>query len=124
MNDAIDERVFEASVLAALNRVRAEQDAFPDPCVAIQQELSLIEAQSQRLLDLMGDGKGSAFMVQELDGLAARQAQLQHELQRLDAQTQVLQLEPTGLHKSFDSGYVNLPDLICRHVLQASQMLR
>jgi len=69
MNDAIDERVFEASVLAALNRVRAEQDAFPDPCVAIQQELSLIEAQSQRLLDLMGDGKGSAFMVQELDGL-------------------------------------------------------
>ena len=72
----------------------------------------------------MGDGKGSAFRVQELDRLAAQQAQLQHELQRLDAQTQVLQLEPNGLHKSFDSGYVNLPDLICRHVLQASQMLR
>jgi len=41
-------------VLAALNRIRAEQHAFPDLRVAIQRELSLIEARSRRLLDLDG----------------------------------------------------------------------
>ena len=63
-------------------------------------------------------------MVQDLDGLAARQAQLQHELQRLDAQAQILQLDAKRLAQDLRQRLSVLPSLIGRHVPQARQMLR
>ncbi|HWV46340.1 MAG TPA: zinc ribbon domain-containing protein [Nitrospira sp.] len=124
LNDAIDERVLETSVLTALNRIRAKQDSFPNQRLAIQRELSLIEARCRRLLDLMGDGKGNPLMVKELDGLAARQAQLQQELQRLEAQTQVVHLDAKRLAQDLRRRLSDLPSLFGRHVPQARQMLR
>ena len=124
MNDAIDERVLEASILAALNRIRAEQDSFPDQRLGIQRELSLIESRCRRLLNLMGDGKGNSLMVKELDGLAIRQSQLQQDLQRLEAQTQVVHLDAKGLVQDLRRRLSDLPSLFGRHVPQARQMLR
>ena len=124
MNEAIDARVLETSVLTALNRIRAEQDSFPDQRLGIERELSLIETRCRRLLDLMGDGRGNPIMVKELDGLAARQAQLQQDMQHLDAQTQVVQLDAKRLAQDLRRRLSDLPSLIGRHIPQARQMLR
>ncbi len=104
LNDAIDERLLEASVVSALNRIRAEQDSFPDQRLRIQRELSLIEARCRRLLDLMGDGKGNQGIVKELVSLAERQERLQQDLQRLDEQERSSSSMPNGSPKTFGAG--------------------
>jgi hypothetical protein len=47
MNEALDERVLEASVAAALEGIRSEQARFPDQRVALERELSLIQTRLQ-----------------------------------------------------------------------------
>ncbi|HEV8620999.1 MAG TPA: recombinase family protein [Nitrospiraceae bacterium] len=124
MNDALDERVLEASVVAALERIKNNQEKFPDRRVAIERELSLIEARSRRLLDLMGDGKGNALMMKELDGLAERKEVLAQELKRVDDLALVADLDAKRLAKDLRSRLGDIPALFARHVPLARQMLR
>ena len=124
MNEALDEKILEASVVAALQRIKNNQETFPDQRMAIERELSLIEARSRRLLDLMGDGKGNALMVKELDGLAERQEVLIQELKRLDNLAQVADLDAKRLARDLRSRLGDIPTLFARHVPLARQMLR
>jgi hypothetical protein len=41
MNEALDERVLEASVVKALERIRNNQEKFPDQRISLERELSL-----------------------------------------------------------------------------------
>jgi site-specific DNA recombinase len=124
MSDALDERVLEASVVAALERIKRNQEKFPDQRVAIERELSLIEARARRLLDLMGDGNGNALMMKELDGLADRKDVLAQELKRLDDLSLVVDLDTKRLVKDLRSRLGDIPALLARHVPLARQMLR
>lgn len=124
MNEALDEKILEASVVAALQRIKNNQETFPDQRMAIERELSLIEARSRRLLDLMGDGKGNALMVKELDGLAERQEVLIQELKRLDNLAQVADLDAKRLARDLRSRLGDIPTLFARHVPLARQMFR
>jgi site-specific DNA recombinase len=124
MNEALDERVLEASVIAALERIKSNQEKFPDQHVAIERELSLIEARARRLLDLMGDGKGNVLMMKELDGLAERKEVLAQELKKLDDLALVADLDAKRLAKDLRSRLGDIPALFARHVPLARQMLR
>ena len=124
MNDALDKRVLEASVIAALERIKSNQEKFPDQRVAIERELSLIEARARRLLDLMGDGKGNVLMMKELDGSAERKEVLAQELKRLDELALVADLDAKRLAKDLRSRLGDIPALFARHVPLARLMLR
>jgi site-specific DNA recombinase len=124
MNEALDERVLEASVIAALERIKSNQEKFPDQHVAVERELSLIEARARRLLDLMGDGKGNVLMMKELDGLAERKEVLAQELKKLDDLALVADLDAKRLAKDLRSRLGDIPALFARHVPLARQMLR
>ena len=124
MNEALDERVLEASVVAALARIKNEQEKFPDQRATMERELSLIEARARRLLDLMGDGKGNQLMVKELDDLSDRKGILAQNLRKLDDLAQVADLDARRIAKDLRRRVEDIPGLFSRHVPLARQMLR
>jgi site-specific DNA recombinase len=56
INDVLDERILEAAVERALERLRSGQERHLDRRTAIERELSLIEAQERRFVDAIKRG--------------------------------------------------------------------
>ena len=124
MNDALDERVLEASVTAALQRIRNEQEKFPDQRVALERELSLIETRLHHLVETIANGKSTDSVIASLHQEEARKKVVAQELSRLDDFTQVVSLDANRLAKDLRSRLGDIPALFARHVPQARQMLR
>ena len=66
MTEALDERVLEASVIAALQRIRNEQEKFPDQRVALERELSLIQTRLHHLVETIANGKSTDSVIASL----------------------------------------------------------
>jgi site-specific DNA recombinase len=124
MNEAIDERVLEASVVEAIERIRAEQGKFPDQRLVLERELSLIETRLHHLIEHIANGNGSEFVTVSLHKEEARKKVVAHELGRLDELAQVVFLDAKRLAKDLRSRLEDIPALFARHVPQARQMLR
>jgi hypothetical protein len=124
MNEALDERVLEASVAAALERIRNEQEKFPDQRVALERELSLIQTRLRHLVELIANGRGTDTVIDSLHQEEARKKLLLRELGRLDSLAQVTSLDAKRLAKDLRSRLEDIPALFARHVPQARQMLR
>ena len=124
MNEALDERVLEASVAAALERIRSEQEKFPDQHVGLERELSLIQTRLHHLVELIANGRGTDSVIDSLHQEEARKKVLLGELGRLDSLVQVVSLDTKRLAKDLRSRLEDIPALFARHVPQARQMLR
>ena len=124
MNEALDERVLEASVVAALERIRNEQEKFPDQRVALERELSLIQTRLHHLVETIANGKSTDSVIASLHQEEARKKVVAQELSRLDSLAQVVSLDAKRLAKDLRSRLGDIPALFARHVPQARQMLR
>ncbi len=124
MNEAIDERVLEASVAAALERIRSEQAKFPDQRVALEREQSLIQTRLHHLVETIANGKSTDAVIESLHEEEARKKVLLQELEKLDNLTKVVCLDAKRLAKDLRSRLEDLPTLFARHVPLARQMLR
>jgi site-specific DNA recombinase len=124
MNEALDERVLEASVAAALERIRSEQEKFPDQRIGLERELSLIQTRLHHLVELIANGRGTDSVIDSLHQEEARKKVLLGELGRLDSLLQVVSLDAKRLAKDLRSRLEDIPALFARHVPQARQMLR
>ena len=124
MNEALDERVLEASVVAALERIRNEQEKYPDQRVALEQELSLIQTRLHHLVETIANGKSTDSVIDSLHQEEARKKVVAQELSRLDSLAQVVSLDAKRLAKDLRSRLGDIPALFSRHVSLARQMLR
>jgi site-specific DNA recombinase len=124
MNEAIDERVLEASVAQAIELIRAEQEKFPDQRLALERELSLIETRLHHLVEHIASGNGSEFVTASLHKEEVRKKAVAQELARLDELAQVVSMDAKRLAKDLRSRLEDIPALFARHVPQARQMLR
>ena len=124
MNEAMDQRVLEASVAAAIERIRNEQAKFPDQRVALERELSLIQTRLHHLVNLIANGKGTDSVIDELHREEARKKVVVTELARLNNLAQVTSIDVARLAKDLRKRLEDIPALFVRHVPQARQMLR
>lgn len=124
MNEALDERVLESSVAAALERIRSEQEKLPDQRTAMERELSLIQTRLHHLVELVANGKGTDSVIDSLHQEEARKKALLAELDRLNNLAEVVSLDSKRLAKDLRSRLEDIPALFARHVPQARQMLR
>ncbi|HXV69069.1 MAG TPA: hypothetical protein VD738_09115, partial [Nitrospira sp.] len=124
VNEALDERVLHASVEAALERIRSEQQKFPDQRMAIERELSLIETRLHHLVELIANGKGTDSVVDSLHQEEARKKHLLGELRRLDDLVQMVLLDAKQVTKELRSRLADLPALFARQVPLARQLLK
>jgi len=124
MNQALDERVLESSVAAALERIRSEQARFPDQRMPLERELSLIQTRLHHLVETIANGKSTDAIIESLHKEEARKKALLQELERLDNLARVVCLDAKRLAKDLHSRLGDLPALFARHLPQARQMLR
>jgi site-specific DNA recombinase len=124
MHEALDARVVEASVAAALVRLRADQQQYPDRRTSLERELSLIETRLHHLVELVATGQCTPAVIAALHREEARKTVLAEELARLDALTETISLDETRLTKQILARLGNLPALFGRHVPLARQLLR
>ena len=124
MNEALDERVLEASVTAALERIRNEQEKFPDQRLALERELSLIETQLHYLVQAIASGRSTGKVFDSLNEVEARKKVVVQELSTRDSLDQVVSLDAKRLAKDLRSHLGDIPALFARHIPQARQMLR
>jgi hypothetical protein len=124
MQEALDERILEASVAAALDRLRKEQAQLPDKRTALERELSLIETRLRHLVEVVATGKGTASILDALQGEEERKQTIVRELARLNAIAETVSLDEKRLTKQLLERLGNLPALFGRHVPIARQILR
>ena len=124
MNEALDERVLEASVTAALERIRNEQEKFPDQRLALERELSLIQTRLHFLVEAIANGRSTHAVFDSLNEVEARKKVVVQELSMRDSLDQVVSLDAKRLAKDLRSRLGDIPALFARHVPQARQMLR
>ena len=124
VNEALGERVLEASVEDALERIRNEKQKFPGQRIALERELSLIQTRLHHLVETIANGKSTDAVFVSLHQEEARKKSLLNELARLDNLAQVVSLDATSLAKDLRSRLGDIPALFTRHVPLARQMLR
>lgn len=124
MNEALDMRVLEASVVVALERIRSAQAQFPDQRTEFERELSLVQTRIHHIIEWIANGRGTEDVIQSLHREDARKKALLGELERLNNLERVVTLDVKRLAKDLHSRLEDLPALFARHVPQARQMLR
>ncbi len=124
MSEALDQRVLEASVADALERLRQKQAQYPDQRTQLDRELSLIQTRLHHLVELVANGRGTDAVVDSLHVEEARKKVVLGELAQLDDMAHVASLDAARLAKDLRSRLDDLPALFARHVPQARQMLR
>ncbi|MBS0164746.1 MAG: recombinase family protein [Nitrospira sp.] len=124
MNEAIDERVLTASGARALEKLRSNQDRFPDQRTALFRELSLIETRLHHLVELIATGQGTPTVVRSLHQEEEHKLALTKELDHLQGLTTTVSLDEKRITKRLREELCSLPSLLGRHVSLARQMLR
>jgi hypothetical protein len=124
MHEALDVRVVEASVSAALERLRQNQTNFPDQRTSLERELSLIHTRLHHLVELVAGGKGTPFVVEALHREKGRKQTVLQELERLKALAETVSLDEKRLTHQLLERLGNLPALFGRHIPMARQLLR
>ena len=124
MTEVLDERVLEASVTAALERIKNEREKFPDQRLALERDLLLIETRLHHLVEAIACGRSTDKVFDSLNEVEARKKVVVQELSTWDSLNQVVSLDAKRLAKDLRSRLGDIPALFARHVPQARQMLR
>jgi hypothetical protein len=124
MNDALDERVLEASVVAALERIRNEQEKFPDQRVVLERELSLIQTRLHHLVETIANGKSTDSVIASLHREEARRELWFKNYRDSIASLKWSPSTQSVLLRTSEAARENIPTLFARHAPQARQMLR
>ena len=103
MNEVLDERVLEASVTAALDRIRNEQEKFPDQRLALEGELSLIQTRLHCLVEAIASGRSTGKVFDSLNEVEARKKVVVQELSTRDSLDQIVSLDASASRKTSEA---------------------
>jgi len=97
-----------------LDRIRNEQEKFPDQRVALEGELSLIQTRLHHLVETIANGKSTDSVIASLHQEEARRKVVVQELSRIDSLAQVVFLDAKRLAKDLRSRVGDIPTLFAR----------
>lgn len=124
INQQLDERIFEAAVKLALEKLRAEQQNFPDRQTAIERELSLIETRLQHLVDAIARGLATDSVIANLHSEEGRKKTLLRELEQLVSLQEITVFDAKRIAKDLHGRISDATSLLGRYTPQARQVLR
>jgi len=122
--DALDERVLDEAVAAALARLRAGQETHLDRRTQIERELSLIEAQERRLVEAIKRGDSIDPLVTALKAEEERKRALTAELASLADMARVVSLDVKRVQASLKARVADVRGLLGRRIPQTRQLVR
>jgi hypothetical protein len=122
--DALDDRILEDAVEAALARLRAGLETRLDRRTAIERELSLIEARERRLVEAVMRGDAVDPLIAALKGEEDRKRALTAELAGLADAAQVITLDVKRVQASLKARVSDVRGLHGRRMPQTRQLVR
>ncbi|MFQ5946774.1 MAG: recombinase family protein [Anaerolineae bacterium] len=124
INEVLDDRILEAAVERALERLRSGQEQTLDYRMALERELSLIEARIGHLVDAVKRGKATDSLLDTLQAEEDRKRVLVKQLSGLADLEKVASLDAKRIAQDLKMRVTDVKGLLGRHVPQARQMLR
>jgi site-specific DNA recombinase len=124
VSEVLDERIMDAAVDRALERLRTGHEKHLDRKTQVERELSLIAAQERRLVEAIKRGEAPEALVAALKDEEQRKNALALELDGLTGLDRVASLDSTRIKRELKARVADVRALLGRHVPQARQMLR
>ncbi len=124
LNQVLDEKVLAEAVKRALATIRAGQATFPDERLAIERQLSLIDARERALVEAVASGRATDAIYTELQQEDGAKKRLTAQLARMDQLARVTSLDAKRIERALLERTADVKALLGRHVPQARQMLR
>ena len=124
LSEALDERMIAAAVDRALAQLRSQREVQPDRRLAIERELSLIEAKEQHLVAAVSRGEAMEPLLAALKAEGERKKVLVQDLAGMDEVAKVVSLDAKRLQRDLNAQATDVRGLLAKHVPQARQMLR
>ncbi len=122
--EALDERMLDDAVAAALAKLRAGQETHLDRRTAIERELALIEAKEHRLVEAVKRGDAVDPLVAALKAEEERKRTLTAELASLADVARVASLDVKRVQTSLKARVADVRGLLGRRIPQSRQLLR
>ncbi len=124
LSEALDERMIAAAVDRALAQLRSQREVQPDRRLAIERELSLIEAKEKHLVAAVSRGEAVEPLLAALKAEGERKKVLVQDLAGMDEVAKVVSLDAKRLQRDLNAQATDVRGLLSKHVPQARQMLR
>ncbi len=124
LRDVLDDRVTEAAVDKALEKLRTGQEGHLDRRTQIERELSLIESRLGRLMEALVSGGPLETLVGQIKTEEDRKKALATELQGLAKAERVAAVDSQQIKGELRERLADVKALLGRHTPQARQMLR
>lgn len=124
LNRVLDERMLEEAVARALQTIRSGQAKFPDERVAIDRQLSLIEARLRHLVEAVATGRATTGVFDELQKEEAAKKGLVARLSNLNQLTALSSLDGTRIERALVERVADVKGILGRNIPQTRQALR
>jgi site-specific DNA recombinase len=124
LNAVLDESMIAEAVKRALAEIRAGQTKFPDQRLAIERQLSLVEARIRHLVEAIATGRASEAVFDELQKQETAKKVLAGQLADVDRLARIVSLDAKRIEQDLRARVADLKGLLGRHVPQTRQMLR
>ncbi len=121
---ALDDRILEAAIEEALQRLRSGRERHLDRRTAIERELSLIEAREKHLVEGIARGEPMDALLLALRHEESRKKTLTAELATLVELENVASLDAERIKRDLRSRAADIRGLLGRHLPQTRQILR
>jgi DNA invertase Pin-like site-specific DNA recombinase len=124
LKSVLDEQMIADAVRRALAEIRAGQTQFPDQRLALERQLSLVEARLRHLVEAIATGKATDAIYSELHKEEAEKKTLTGQLDNLEKLVRIISLDATRIERDLRARIADLKGLLGKHVPQTRQMLR
>jgi hypothetical protein len=122
--DVLDERILEAAVEKAVQRLQAQNKDVAAHRSSLTQKLSEVEARKHRLVEAIARGEGMDSLLTQLKAEEQQARLLAERLRTLSNCEQITSLNRKQLREELKRRVADIRGLLSRHVSQARQMIR
>ncbi len=118
IREVLDERLIDAAVARALERLRASQASHLDRRRELERAFSVVEARIGHLTDAVAQERATDVLLEALETEANRKRAISRELEELSDLGRVTSLDDQRLVKSLRARAGDVQTLLGRHVSQ------
>jgi site-specific DNA recombinase len=122
--DVLDERIMEAAVEKAVQRLQAQNKDVATQRASLAQELSEVETRKHRLVEAIARGEAIESLLTQLKAEEHQARLLAERLSTLSNYEQATSLDRKQLKEELKRRVADIRGLLSRHVSQARQMIR
>lgn len=124
LNQVLDEQMIAEAVQRALSKIRHLQTEFPEQRLALERQLSLVEAKIRHFVKEVGEGRMTDALYSELQQEEAKKKKLASQLDLVQQQMTLASLDSKQIERDLYARVKNVQGVLRGQIPVARQMVR